>query len=263
MTTQNEWMDRRVWASADALVVKSEFMKREMEQLYGLAAARLHVIPNGVDHARFSGGAPAARVLEQLGNSNHTKTVISFCGRLVPMKNVALLLGAFARMESRARCVLAIMGDGDERANLERTARDLGIAASVRFLGQIDRVEEYIAASDISVLPSTYEPFGNALLEAMAAGVPCIALEPDGSAIRTASDEIIEHGRTGLLVPGGAPGPLASALDELVGNPELRKTLGRRAQAVCRTRYSWDTCAAAYVDLLKTVGDRLAVRGGR
>lgn len=263
MTAENDWMDRRVWARADALVVKSEFMKRELGRLYGLRVDRLHVIPNGVDHARYSDLKPGMRVLEQIGNADRGKTVISFCGRLVPMKNVPLLLAAFARMESRERCVLAILGDGDERAALERAAGDLGIRSGVRFIGHTDRVEEYLAASDISVLPSTYEPFGNALLEAMAAGVPCVALEPDGTAIRTASDEIIEHGRTGLLVAGGDPGPLARALDDLVGNPERRRTLGRRAQAVCRTRYSWDSCAAAYADLLKTVADGFAAGRGR
>ena len=262
MVAENEWVDRRVWARADALVVKSEFMKRELERLYGLATARLHVIPNGVDHTRYSGITPGTRVLEEIGNADRAKIVISFCGRLVRMKNVPLLLAAFARMKSRACCVLVIVGDGDERAALERTAGELGIDDAVRFVGKTDRLEEYLAASDISVLPSTYEPFGNVLLEAMAAGVPCVALEPDDVTIRTASKEIIEDGRTGLFVPGGDPEPLARALDGLVGSPELRKTLGQQAQAACRARYSWKACAAAYADLLMNAPNRREGRGG-
>ena len=250
LTAENDFMDRRVWKRCDAIVVKSRFMKGELERLYRVPGPRIAVIPNGVDHERYAGARPTADTLARLGNAGREKVVISFCGRLVPMKNAAHLLRAFALMPDRHRCLLALLGDGAERPALERLARDLGIAPAVRFVGHTDRAETFLAAADISVLPSVYEPFGNALLEAMAAGLPCVALRPDGGRVRTASDEILDHGETGLLVDPAEPRALADALQHLVRKPEARRAMGVRAQDVCRIRYSWERCAARYLDLI-------------
>jgi glycosyltransferase involved in cell wall biosynthesis len=124
--------------------------------------------------------------------------------------------------------VLVIVGDGDERAALERTAGELGIADAVRFVGKTDRLEEYLAASDISVLPSTYEPFGTCSSRRWRRGCRVLPWNPTTLPSATASKEIIEDGRTGLFVPGGDPEPLARALDELVGKSRTSETLGSR-----------------------------------
>jgi glycogen synthase len=259
LTAENDFMDRRVWKRCDAIVVKSRFMKRELERLYRVPGPRITVVPNGVDHERYAGARATTDSLGRLGDPRREKVVISFCGRLVPMKNVAHLLRAFALVPDRDRCLLAIIGDGAERPALEREARDLGIDRAVRFVGHTDRPETFLAASDISVLPSVYEPFGNALLEAMAAGLPCVALRPDGARVRTASDEILDDARTGVLVDPSSPRALADALQHLVRHPEARRVMGARAREVCRDRYSWERCAARYVDLIAAAGSRKAV----
>jgi glycosyltransferase involved in cell wall biosynthesis len=259
LTLENEVMDRRAWKRSHALVVKSAFMKRDVTRLYGITPEKIHVIPNGVDHERYARARPTEAALERLGNPERGTLVITFCGRLVKMKNVPHLLRAFARMRLRSRCLLALVGDGAEREALEAEAQRLGISSEVRFIGRTDRVEEFLAASDIFVLPSTYEPFGNALLEAMASGLPCVALRPDHAAIRTASDEIIEDGETGSLVDPHDPGALAATLDRLAADPALRRRLGEAGRARCRSAYSWDGCAAGYLELLS----RTTAAGGR
>ena len=250
----NEFMDRRVWKKCDAIVVKSKFMKRELETLYHLAGDKIHIIPNGVDYDRYSTAKPSEDTRLRLNQNNSPRTIIVSCGRLVPMKNIGFLLQAFAAMRQRAHSTLAIVGDGQERDTLEKEAACLGITAQVRFVGYTNRVEEFLAAADIFVLPSIYEPFGNSLVEAMAAGLPCVALKP-GSRVRTASDEILEDGSSGLLVSEDSPAELAAALDSLVISRELRLRIGRAGQARCEASYDWKACALRYLDLLAGTGN--------
>jgi glycosyltransferase involved in cell wall biosynthesis len=255
LAAENDLMERRVWRSCDAIVVKSQFMKRELYQWYGVTNRNVFVIPNGVDYDRYAGAKCTPEIDEHLENRSGEKIVIMFCGRLVRMKNVSLLLRAFARMNLRNNCVLGLVGDGEERSSLENEANQLGIRPSVKFVGYTERAEEYLAAADIFVLPSAYEPFGNALVEAMAAGLPCVALKPDMEKIRTASDEILQDGVTGCLVTGHHE-ELGETLDHLVANAELRKRLGVAAQARCREEYSWESCARAYLSLAEDLGER-------
>jgi glycosyltransferase involved in cell wall biosynthesis len=251
MTVENEAVEQLAWKKCDALVVKSEFMKGELATLYNVRIDKVRVIPNGVDFGRYSQGRPGPATLAELGTNGTPGVIIIFCGRLVRMKNVDLLLRSFAAMETKDQCTLAILGDGEERGNLEAQAGALRISHNVRFIGKTDRVEEFLAAADIFVLPSTYEPFGNALVEAMASGRPCVVLRPDGVKIRTASAEILEDGETGYLVEPSVS-EFAKRLDHLVINESLRVAVGKRAQVVCENRYDWQKCAAEYVRVLKT-----------
>ena len=250
LAAERDLMERRVWRRCDAIVVKSQFMKRELKAWYGVDTRNVFVIPNGVDYERYSKAKRTPEALARLGNPDGTKIVIIFCGRLVRMKNVRFLLRAFAHMKFNRSCVLAIVGDGEERVALETEADRLGIRGTVKFLGYTERVEEFLASADIFVLPSLYEPFGNALVEAMAAGLPCVALRPD-SRVRTASDEILENGITGHLVSSEPHEELSCTLDCLVRDVELRQRLGAAAQSRCREIYSWEMCARAYLSLAK------------
>jgi glycosyltransferase involved in cell wall biosynthesis len=254
---QNDLCDRLAWRRSDALVVKSQFMRDDVTRLYGIRPEKIHVIPNGVDHERYASARPSPRTLEDMGNADRNKIVITYCGRLVKMKNLSFLLQAYATMRLRKRCVVVLVGEGDQRAPLANEARSLGIGAGVRFVGHTTRVEEYLAASDVFVLPSTYEPFGNALLEAMAAGLPCLALRPDGLTVRTASAEIIADGVSGYLVDGRDPNDLAAKLDLLCREPSLRLRLGQAGRRIAAERFSWRRCAEAYLELLYSSAARL------
>ena len=249
MTYENEFVEQIAWQKSDALVVKSEFMRNELATLYKITTDKVHVIPNGVDYSRYAHARVSKSTLELLDRTDTHKIVLLYCGRLVRMKNVDFLLQAFSKMRTKNKCLLAILGDGEERKRLEDEAAALSLAKHVRFIGKTNKVEEFFAAGDIFVLPSTYEPFGNALVEALAAGLPCIALRPGGVRIRTASAEIIEDGYSGYLVDPD-PSDLAKRLDSLVADPALRKMIGDQGQKFCRSRFDLDKCAAEYVQLL-------------
>jgi glycosyltransferase involved in cell wall biosynthesis len=248
--------ERLAWRRADVLVVKSVFMQRALVERHRAPAEKILVIPNGVDFDRFAHAETFPALRAWTAADGRSGVVIAFSGRLVAVKNVSALLRAFALMRHREQVRLLVVGDGDQRQALEDEARSLGVAARCLFTGMTDRVEQHLAAADIFVLPSTFESFGNALLEAMAAGVAPVAFRPDGHRIRTASTEIIRDGKTGLLVDPPNPETLAQVLDDLVQNPDLRRRLGRQAQEDCRTRFSWAKCAAAYIEAAAAVPRR-------
>jgi len=256
LSAENEFIEQRAWRACDAIVVKSEFMKRELQKFYNISFGKIHVVPNGVDYERFAKATATDEVLVRLDNMSHSKVVILFCGRLVGMKNVSFLLRAFAKMKHKEQAILAILGEGEQRMFLEKEAHRLEIATQTRFLGHSDRVEAFMAASDIFVLPSVYEPFGNALLEAMAAGLPCIALRPDSAKIRTAANEILDDQESGFLVSGDFHEELATKLDLLADNRELRSRIGRVGQAICQARYDWRKCASQYLSIILARGTR-------
>src|SRR5439155_17641773 len=110
-------------------------------------------------------------------------------------------------------------------------------------LGHRDDVAERLAAADIFVLPSRSEAFPNALLEAMAAGLPVVASAVGGIL------EIVEHGRTGLLVPPGDASALADRLMRVMADPALGRRLGDRARAEVEAQYSFDRMVAAFEDV--------------
>src|SRR5207248_6706065 len=117
-----------------------------------------------------------------------------------------------------------ILGDGPQRAKLARLADDLGIAPQVRFLGIVDDVPAQLLQADIFVLPSQAEGLSNAVLEAMAHSLACIATNVGGT------PDLMRDGDTGLLVPVNDIDRLAAALARLAADPGLREQLGQRAR---------------------------------
>jgi glycosyltransferase involved in cell wall biosynthesis len=260
MANENDWVDGYAWRRADALVVQSEFMQKDIAHFYRVPLDRIRVVPSGVDYSRFLAPANTSTCVREFIDESIQKRIITFCGRLVRMKNIPYLLQAFALMARRTDALLLIVGDGEERLELELEARRLGIGSEVKFVGHQERVEEFLAVSHIFVLPSLYEPFANALLEATAAGLTCLALKPDYRTIRTGCGEVIVDGVTGFLTDPEEPQSLATRLDYLVDNPERLKKIGADAQARCQRLYSWEKCAKQYLDTITSVQDAIRNR---
>ncbi|MCC7409199.1 MAG: glycosyltransferase family 4 protein [Phycisphaeraceae bacterium] len=176
--------------------------------------------------------------------------VAVFTGQVIERKGVAELLRAWALLErrvvtGRAAAELIIVGDdlaghGEYLRRMKSLARELGI--DVRFAGFQKDVAEWLTAADFAVAPSHFDPLGNAVLEAMAVGLPVIGAEVGGI------PEMIDRDETGLLVPPRDPHALAHALRTLILNPELRQRLGRTARRRCEERFSLRQHARAVLD---------------
>lgn len=236
------------WRRCDALVVKSKMIHDELVNWYGIPSSKIAIIPNGVDFQHFAGDRATPEVISEVSSGPCDMVRIVFVGRLSRVKNLEFLLQAFSKANLRESAQLVIVGDGSERERLQALARACGIANRVSFLGHRDEVAPYLAACHIFAMPSLYETIANCLLEAMAAGLACVALRP-GGAVRTSSDEIIEDGRNGLLCDSGSTDDMSRRLDQLIHDAELRRRLGDAAQQLIYARFSWESCAERYVNL--------------
>lgn len=204
----------------------------------------VHVPGVGVDIDRFSpddteiGRHRRARLRASLGAGAHD-LVVSFVGRLVGEKGLDDLAAAFAEVAPPRRMQLWLVGDvlGSERDHTApgRVAGRLaerGLGDRVRFVGRRDDVPDLLRASDVFVLPSLREGMPVSLLEAMASQLPVVATDIRGSR------EVVEDGRTGLLVPVRRPHALAAALRRLYDDAPLRAELGRAARGEVVAGYS-------------------------
>jgi glycosyltransferase involved in cell wall biosynthesis len=169
-------------------------------------------------------------------------------GTLIPLKALDVLLRAAAILAGEGkRFEIVLAGNGPERANLETLATELGISDQVIFPGEVDDVPALLAAADILAHPSRSEGLSNTILEAMAEGIPVVAC-PVG-----ATPEIIDDGRSGLLVPVGEPQALAAALGRLLGDAALRSDLGRNAREYVRQRFDEATIVGQYERVFQQV----------
>ena len=198
----------------------------------GVPRERITVIPNGVDAARFADARPDREALGAAAG-NGAAPVVGSVGCLAPRKDYATLLEALALLEQRGlRFRAALVGEGPERARLERLAGSLGLAGRVRFLGERADVERLLPAMDVFVLSSREEGIPNALLEAMACGRPAVATAVGGTG------EVMEDGVTGWLVPPGSAERLAAALAEAISRPDeaARRAVVERLSIAARVR---------------------------
>lgn len=209
----------------------------------GVPPRKLHYVPNGV---RLGAKSPemAALVRRELGIPPDAFAFF-FVGRLSPVKDLGTLLQALALLRAKAHqdVRLCVVGDGTERAALVQQCAALGLRDQVMFLGARNDVSGLLAAADAFVMSSRTEGLPMALLEAMAAEVPCVATAVGGI------PELLAENR-GLLAPPRDPVRLAEQMAALVSSPMLRAQLVSNATARVRQHYSLDVVADRYLDLL-------------
>lgn len=225
-------LDRHVAVSADAA--------KRVEDFYALGRGSVRVIHNGVP-AACPAERPPARNRPPAdpsgpGHDGHG-LVIGCVGRLDRVKGHDVLIEALPRLPG-AR--VEIVGAGPEESALRRRAGELGVADRLSLTGWSDRVADRLAEFDIFCHPSRYEGLGLALLEAMRAGLPCVASAVGGV------PELLDHGRCGVLVPPEDPRALAEALAALAADPARRARLAARARDRMLSGFTTERMAAAY-----------------
>ena len=223
---------------ADVWIALSDEL-REAMLLAGVPPARVHFVPNGVDTARYRPGSRSA-ARRRLGIAADGRHVV-FVGRLVAEKGlVTLLRGWPAVVAEVSTAHLHIVGEGVLRRHLEDESRRLGITDTVTFHGDQPGVITYLQAANCFVLPSTIEGMSNALLEAMAVGLPLVATHIPGT------EALVKDGHNGVLVRADDPHELAHAIVALLNDPGRAATLGARARAYIEKQFGIEKIAETY-----------------
>ncbi|HVS10696.1 MAG TPA: glycosyltransferase family 4 protein [Planctomycetota bacterium] len=233
---------------AQAVVAVSHALGEWLERRAGVPRERIAVIPNGVDLRRFAGATPPLHrgALESsLGLAPDAQLVL-VPAMLRPGKGHDVLLEAWPEIRERApRACLLLAGAGELEAELRSAAGRCPDA--VRFLGLRDDLPALLEGCDLVVLPSRSDAYPTALLEAAAAGRPVVATRAGGA------EEIVQHGRTGLLVPPGDAPALANAVAELLGAPERARGFGVAARRLAAERFDLDLQISRTVELWQRV----------
>jgi glycosyltransferase involved in cell wall biosynthesis len=210
---------RALSRGVDRYIAVSHDIAAELVERFRWPAAKVEVVHNAVDVERFEVAAPPG-LREELGVGEGP--MVLTLGRLDEQKGHAVLFEAATRVPD---AVFVIAGEGPERSALEGRARRMGIAGRVRFLGHRTDIPQLLAAADLFALPSLYEGTSLAVLEAMAARRAVVSSAIGGT------EELIEDGKSGLLVPPGDAPALGAAIGRLLADPALRESLAARARA--------------------------------
>ncbi len=243
-----------VIACSDIITANSVVELHELVRHYGADPRRIEIVPPGVDHAFFSPGSRrGARQALGLGD----EPVLLFVGRIQPLKGVDVAVEALSRLrDPRARMLIVGGSSGTEGDNHAAEVRDLitdrGLDHRITMVPPQPHhvLSTYYRAADVTIVPSRSESFGLVALESAACGTPVVASDVGG--LRT----LVDHGRTGLRVPGRDPDDFAEAVERIIGDPTFAERLSERA-AEAATAYTWTSMAArlrrVYADLSERV----------
>lgn len=236
-------------------------LRRKLSAGTGIAAQEISVIPNGVDLRRFR--APKlgekSELRARLGLA-HDELVFGAVGSLTAVKGLSVLVRAFAKAnEGSTKARLVLVGDGPEREPLTKLVGRLGICDLVTLVGGRENVQEWLRAMDVFVLPSLSEGTSNALLEALATGLPIVATNVGET------PKLLNHGRCGLLVQPGDESELRSAIERLLLDESYRADLASAARSSACLLPLPDMISAyenLYADLLRGGGVPAAISLG-
>jgi L-malate glycosyltransferase len=206
---------------SDRVTAVSQFLKDETVRTFNCCAQGIQVIPNFVNLEEYRPDQAACRD----GLAPAGARVITHASNFREVKRVRDVVRVFARIRRAMPAVLVMIGDGPDRDDAEREARELGVEADVRFLGRLGNVVDLLQASDLFLLPSQSESFGLAALEAMACGAPVVGSRTGGL------PEVVEDGVSGVLEPPGSVEAMGRRAVELLRDTGAHRAMREAAVA--------------------------------
>lgn len=237
---------------AAKIVVVADWIKASLVKYERLNPSRIEVVPNGIEGNRFRFEGDREAVRRSLGIKPGAP-VAGCVARLVEVKNHRALLIAWRRVvDVWPDAILVLVGEGPLQLELEVLAMKLGISQSVLFLGNRGDVPALFSAMDFNVLSSHSEGMSLTLIEAMAAGKASVATAVGGN------PEVIDHGRTGLLVAPGDVHGLAAAMATFVQDPSKAHAMGSTAMKVFEQQFTLEVMVGSYERIYR---EALAERG--
>lgn len=220
-------------AWGDAVIAISEPVKEHLEKDFAVPAAAVRFITNGIDLEEFVPVADEEKGIRRLSEELGEEPAVGIIARLSSVKGIDVLIRAMPKVLRKfPQAKLLVIGKGPEEANLRRLTEELILDGHVLFKPVVDRTAHMLSLLDVFVMPSRQEGLGLSVLEAQAMELPVIASNVGGLA------NIIDDGRTGLLVPPERPDLLAHAIDLLLEHPEKSKEIGRAARREVAERFS-------------------------
>jgi N-acetyl-alpha-D-glucosaminyl L-malate synthase BshA len=228
---------------SDAVTAVSESLRRTTVEQLGIQNA-IDVVPNFIDPARYENAyrLPGARSWAKPG-----ERVLLHISNFRPVKRVLDVVEVFERVLARVPSRLLMVGDGPDRGKVEQHCRERRICHAITFVGSLPLVEEVLVGADLFLLPSETEAFGLAALEAMACEVPVIATAVGGL------PEVVEDGVTGFLFPVGDIEGMAAAALRLLGDEELRRSIGAAGRRRAVERFSQADVVGRYRSIYERV----------
>jgi glycosyltransferase involved in cell wall biosynthesis len=227
------WVERAMALVTDRIITISTSQKSDICERYRIVPEwKTDVIELGIELTPLLGLESELRLRHALGFAAN-EVVFGYVGRFVPIKDLPTLIHAFARVTEVVPNVrLTLVGDGEERSRLEALAAELKLGDRVKFIGWRQNLKEVYGALDVGVLSSLNEGTPVALIEAMAAAKPVIATAVGGV------EDVVSHGRTGLLVPPRDVERLATAIVRMATDSAVRQSLGRLGRREVTARFS-------------------------
>ena len=226
-------IERAMGLVTDCVLTLSPRQQTDIGDRYHIVnPARIHVVPLGLELQPLLELPPRTK-------SHADPVVFGFVGRFVPIKNLPLLIDAFARVHAeRPEARLVLVGDGEGRASLEADVAARGIQQAVAFAGWRQDLAAVYREVDVMVLTSLNEGTPVAIIEAMAAGLAAIATEVGGV------PDVVEHGVNGVLIPSESAAALAGAMLALARDPLERRRLGLAGREMVRARFGAERLVA-------------------
>lgn len=251
---RHQWARRLYSPFVQRYVALSRDLEQYLTQQVGLSGRRIERICNGVDSDRFQ-PAPQRQPIAGSPFNAPGLWLAGTVGRMQSVKAQTVLAQAFVRTLQlqpalRERLRLVLVGDGPLRAEAQAILEAGGVADLAWLPGERADVPDVMRGLDCFVLPSLAEGISNTILEAMASGLPVLATAVGGNA------DLVEQGRTGVIVPAGNAEAMAAALADLASRPEAAAAMGRAGREAVLQRFSLRAMVAAYENLY----DRLLAR---
>lgn len=235
---------------ADGFISNCAAISEEFNR-HGVAKHRITLMPGGVDTDRFQPATPHARArLRQTLNLPVDRWLVGYSGKLNRGKGVNHLIAALpAILKRRPSAHVVLIGGGanqslSQETELQEQVRATGLTGHVTFTGYVRNMPDYLRSLDLFVLPTEHEALPNALMEAMACGLPCVASRVGGI------PDLIEHGISGLLIEPKSAGAIAEAVTAIGTDAALAGRLGAAARLAMEQRFSVDVLARRHAEYL-------------
>lgn len=238
----------------DLVIAPAQAILTQLIEHEGVDPAKTRCIPNGVDCERFLPFSGAERIAQRQAHALPPEHYLFGCAaRMVPVKRHRDLIDAFARVaRAHPKTSLVLIGRGPLESELRDQVTRQNLTERVIFHGEEEDMAGLLPLLDVFVLASSTEGLSNAIIEAMACGLPTIATAVGGNT------ELVESGLTGFLAPPRSPDRIALAMEELLGHPELARNMGRHARERAVEHFSLPGMIARYSSFYRTFGSEVS-----